>query len=484
MKKVLEIQRQLSGWKWLPLAVIGLTLGVLGAAILLASLNLRQATREQIASRDGESLQAVSLMQQYDDAANDELLGSLEDPGGQFSHVLKISRLKGVLGIRLFKPDGEFVNAFPENITESALAPDDLVKLRALKPVSHFDPRASLESLDMFALAAESPRPVPLLEVNVPLQNKGQDRLLGVAQFILDGGSIAREYAALDHNLVLQGLKQFFAGGVILALAQWLAFRRVQRAHRLLSAQTRRLLRANQELTLAAKTSAVGAVTSHLIHGLKNPLSGLQGFVNGHLDGRGTETEADWLDAVATTRRMQALISGVVRVLEEQQAVGSYEISLRELGEIISSRMLPVARATGVHFYRQTPAEGVLGNREANLVILILENLIQNAFQATPEGKSVRLIIASEAGKIRCDVQDEGAGFPEELRPDLFSPCRSPKPGGSGIGLAISRQLAMNIGARLELLDSSSAGCTFCLWLPQKTPLPITVPVEFLPDRH
>ena len=52
----------------------------------------------------------------------------------------------------------------------------------------------------------------------------------------------------------------------------------------------------------------------------------------------------DWRDAMATTQRMQTLISGVVRILEEQQTDGNYEISLRELVEIISSKMLLACR--------------------------------------------------------------------------------------------------------------------------------------------
>ncbi len=483
MEKVWQMQQQILRWERLPALLMALSLLVLGGIILLTSLNLRGRIREQIVSLDGEILLAVSRMQQSEDEANGEAIGSLDDPAEQFSHVLKISRLPGVLGIRLYRQDGGFVSAFPENITEAQLAAGDLARLAALKPVGHYDPRAPLESVDLLAGVDEAAKPVPLLEVNVPLQAKDQTRLLGVAQFILLGDSIAEKFASLDRNIAGRAASEFFAGGLILVLVQWLGIRKVQRVLGRLAAQTELLLHANQELTLAAKTSAVGAVTSHLIHGLKNPLSGLQGFVKGHVAGRNSESDADWSDALATTQRMQSLIGGVVRILEEQQAVGNYEISLRELVEIISARMLPVARSAGIHFYARTTAEGMLGNRDANLVILILENLIQNAFQATPEGKSVRLTLSHAECKILCQVQDEGPGLPEELKPYLFTPCRSSKAGGSGIGLAISRQLALNIGAGLELQSSTPAGCAFCLALPQKLALPAEVSTELFPDR-
>lgn len=461
MEKVKLFHRQLLRSKRLSLLVITLTLTVLAGTILAGCLRLRAGIREQIAGREGESLYEVARwQQQYAGDASEQPLGPITDPGEQFSLILRISQLKGVAAIRLFTPEGAFTNALPATITETTLPAADVAVLKTLRPVSHFYPDADLASLDMLSVLDEHRARVPLLEVNVPLHEGAKGPLAGVAQFIIQGDSIAREYAELDERLWLQGGTAFLVAGGILATALALAFRAVSR-------QTERLVRANQELVMTAKTSAVGAVTSHLIHGLKNPLSGLQEFVKGHLAGESAGPETEWQDAMATTQRMQTLINGVVRVLEEQQTAANYEISLAELVEIISAKMMPVARSAGVHFYAQARAEGLLGNREANLVILILENLIQNAFQATPEGKAVRLNVASGEGRIECEVQDEGTGLPVEMQTRLFLPCHSTKPGGSGIGLAISKQLAAQLGARLELKSNSAAGCVFRLSFPQ-----------------
>jgi signal transduction histidine kinase len=462
MERVRHIQRQFLRSKRLPLLLIGLTLAVMAGTILAGCLRVRERVREQIAGRDGETLYEVTRWQQlYGDESGDNAAGPITDPAEQFNLILKISQLKGVLAIRLFTPDGAFTNAFPATITEATLSRADVAKLKTLKPVSHFYPQADLGSLDMIAALETAKQRAPLLEVNLPLHGAEDGPLAGVAQLIIQGESIAREYAELDRHLILQGMTAFLVSGGILALALALAFRAVAK-------QTERLVRANQELVLAAKTSAVGAVTSHLIHGLKNPLSGLQGFVKSHLAGEAAGPETDWQDAMATTQRMQTLISGVVRVLEEQQTADNYELSVYELVEIISAKMMPLARAAGVHFYPQLTAEGTLANREANLAILILENLIQNALQATPEGKSARLNVTQAEGKINFEVQDEGPGLPAEMSARLFTPCRSTKAGGSGIGLAISKQLAAQIGATLELKSNSREGCVFRLALPQK----------------
>lgn len=442
---------------------IGLSLAVLAGAIGLGTLRLRRHIREQIVARDGETLDAVAAMQYLDDKTSDETVAGLEDPGEQLQLAMKISRLHNVMGVRLFAPDGTFENAIPAYITEGTLTPEEVARLRALKPVSHFLPQARLDQQDLLTLADRSP--VPLLVVNVPLHEEGSTRLAGVAQFLMNGGSIAREYRDLDVRLVAQSALAFILGGGILAGGLVLAFWRVQRANRLLAERTANLLRANRELALAAKTSAVGALTSHLIHGLRNPLSGLQSFVQDRAAEPCNGHDTDWQLAVATTKRMEDMINRVVQVLQEQPAGADYEVTLAELAEMLGARCLPAARAAGVRFDTAVRSAGVLTNRESDLVLFILENLVQNALEATPPGKAICLRIGAENGMLAMEVQDEGPGLPAEVAARLFTPCASTKKGGSGIGLAISRQLASHLGGQLELKTSSAQGCTFRLAL-------------------
>jgi two-component system C4-dicarboxylate transport sensor histidine kinase DctB len=277
----------------------------------------------------------------------------------------------------------------------------------------------------------------------------------------MDGEAIAREFAALDRSLLVQGGAVFVAGGLIIAIALAWAFRRLQKAGRVVFERTEKLLRANEELALAAKTSAVGAVTAHLIHRLSNPLSGLREFVTT----RGGENDADWSEAAATAREMQNLVAEIIRLLSEEQTLDRYEINFAELGQIIIGRVQAVADQAGVRFTSAVATEGVLGNREASLTGLILENLVRNAIEATPSGKEVSLAITCAGGNLVCEVRDEGGGIPESLQSNLFTPCRSRKAGGHGIGLAICKQLASHLGANLELKSTGVSGSVFALRL-------------------
>jgi signal transduction histidine kinase len=215
-------------------------------------------------------------------------------------------------------------------------------------------------------------------------------------------------------------------------------------------------------LALAARTNAVGAVASHLIHGLKNPLATLQLLVE---QNRALGGQSDWQDAAASTQRMQSLINEVMGILSDQRADVHYEITLTELGEMVRDRVGPLARAAGVALGVTFDGTATLSNRDANLIGLILANLAQNAIEATPTGKAVRLETRPTEEGLEFTVADQGPGFPPELREKLFKPCSSSKPGGGGIGLAICRQLAAQIGAGLELKSSTPGGCVFSLSL-------------------
>ena len=468
MEHITQIEQLLLRSRRLPWVLVGVTLAILGATILLASLQLRAKIREQIAGRDGEVLHEVAVMQLEADAPEIiEEIGPITDPENLLPVVLKTSRLKGVVATRFYDASGKSAWAFPTGVREAPLDPRCLPTLARLRPVGRF--LEAVPSRHLFRSEgepAESDKPMPLLEVNVPLHTSAENRLIGIAQFNIDGSPIAAEFSQLDRHLAVQALIGFLVGGGTLVAAISWAFRRLRQAHHLLARRTDSLWQANQELAMVAKTSAVGAITSHLIHGLKNPLSGLQSFVANLAPSNAASAEADLEQAVAATRRMHSLISQVVNVLREEDGAAQYEVNLQELAEMVSAKVHSLSVQTGVRFDTQWKGKTVLPNRAANLVGLILVNLAQNALQATPKGRSVALSLIEQGKNLLCEVRDEGPGLPAELAANLFAPCQSTKEGGSGIGLAISKQLANHLGAVLELTRSSSTGCVFLLTVP------------------
>jgi signal transduction histidine kinase len=374
------------------------TVGILllfGVFVLLARYQLGARLHEQIAGRDAEVLYQVWQSQEDLGVVGDALISRTSGPEDQLSKILEASSLrqmKGLKATRLYDGVGTLIITFPLLVSDGTLSAEELQALRTLRPLNRFHPAFDPARLLAADTTIVSDRREPVHEVLLPLHVPGDHRLLGVAQFLLDGESLAREFAALDRTLTFQAWGVFLAmGSLLVALLSW-AFWRLQQANLALAERTQGLLRANHELMIAAKTSAVGAVAAHLIHGLKNPLASLQSMMSGRLtvdsfggrDGAfpGAEEDAgpvDWDLAASTARRMEGLISDTVRVLSEHDGVSEYEITVDELLGLIKSRLAPELESTGVLLNARRTHESVLRNREANLVLLILENLLHNA---------------------------------------------------------------------------------------------------------
>jgi len=446
---------------------IAIALGVLLVTILSGLVFVRELVREQIIQRDADAIHAVILMEQLDIAPSNGIEVRTAAQIG-FDSAVRASRLRGVLGIRFYDIKGDFNDTFPATIMPLPLEPEALESIRTMKPHSRFIPSTPLDSVFIYLPQFSAGRisNIPTLQVTVPLHQRDTRKLSGVAQFIIEGQSVSGEFARLDLRLIQIAATTFTISGTLLVVMLWPAFRRVQKLNRTLAMHGKRLQRANDELALTARISAVGAISAHLMHGLKNPLASLSQFVSRNDFGTTETDQQDWQDALTASRRMQSLVEHTLEVLCDDRGDPTYELTVTELGDDVQKRVIPLAARRKIRVSFQAEGNCTLSSRTANLVSLILVNLLENAIEATSPGGMVSLSV-SRSGELLCfRVSDEGAGFPDSRRDHLFLPGKSSREGGSGIGLAISKQIAEFLDAKLELESTSPEGCVFLLELP------------------
>jgi two-component system C4-dicarboxylate transport sensor histidine kinase DctB len=106
---------------------------------------------------------------------------------------------------------------------------------------------------------------------------------------------------------------------------------------------------------------------------------------------------------------------------------------------------------------------------DPSLLHVVVTNLVVNALEALSGGPlerpAIRVAVGKDGSTAQVRVSDNGPGVPGELRPRLFEPFVTGKPSGVGIGLALSRRIALAHGGDL-VLERVGPGASFLLTLP------------------
>lgn len=109
---------------------------------------------------------------------------------------------------------------------------------------------------------------------------------------------------------------------------------------------------------------------------------------------------------------------------------------------------------------------------DADRLDQLLTNLVSNAIKHSPTGSAVEVAAQSNAGLLRIEVRDRGAGIPVEFRQRIFGKfamadsSNSRTRAGTGLGLSIAREIAQKHGGEIGYFDRPGGGTVFHVDLP------------------
>lgn len=220
------------------------------------------------------------------------------------------------------------------------------------------------------------------------------------------------------------------------------------------------------------------ALVAQATHELRTPLTNIRLYV---------ETLVDEPDADAMTRgRALNVISQEVRRLErivgdmlsvaEMEAGGLKlrhgDVRLEALFEELREDFRAQAADKEIELIFDMPPKLPVLQGDRDRIVLTLHNLVGNALKYTPAGGRVQVRVLETDGSLRVDVVDNGIGIkPEEheLVFERFYRAKDNRIGtitGSGLGLALARQIARLHGGDITLTSQIDKGSTFSLVLP------------------
>jgi signal transduction histidine kinase len=209
---------------------------------------------------------------------------------------------------------------------------------------------------------------------------------------------------------------------------------------------------------------------SHASHELRTPLNAVLGFAQ--LLGRspalqGSPEQGFAEHILQAGRHLQALIDDLLQL----SGVDSGHIAMRreriELGSVVDSALTivqPMAAEQGVTL-EWAGAELAWLHADATRMRQLLINLLSNAIKYNRRGGRVEVALRGGDAAPHLSIADTGLGMSAHQLAHLFEPfnrlgAERSRIQGTGLGMAISRQLAERMGARLEVESEPGAGTT------------------------
>jgi two-component system sensor histidine kinase BaeS len=214
-------------------------------------------------------------------------------------------------------------------------------------------------------------------------------------------------------------------------------------------------------------------LTSNIAHELRTPLAVMKAQVEAMADGVIIDRSEGLESVRSEIEKLTRLVEGIEDLAKAEASFFSQgecsQINLKEFLSGIEGSMEPVFREKGLRLS--------LAERGDHTVITdpeklerILKNIISNSLKYTEKG-GVHMDYGSADGSFFVEVKDTGIGIAEDEIPQVFKRFYRGKglsDSGTGIGLAIVKELVDVMGGSIDVRSGMNEGTTFRVWLPDK----------------
>ena len=228
---------------------------------------------------------------------------------------------------------------------------------------------------------------------------------------------------------------------------------------------------AAQQLAKNEREMAWREMAKQVAHEIKNPLTPMKLSVQQLLRSYNPEDpkSEDKLKRVANSIIEQ--IDALTKIANEFSTFAKMPNPNEEkveLLQLINGVKELFTETDGSNISIETDLKELYINGDKDQFVRVFNNLIKNALQAVPNDRigKVEIFVQKQNGKARISIQDNGIGIEESKRFKIFVPYFTTKSNGTGLGLAMVKQIIENHNGTIDFESLEGSGTVFKIELP------------------
>jgi two-component system sensor histidine kinase HydH len=209
----------------------------------------------------------------------------------------------------------------------------------------------------------------------------------------------------------------------------------------------------------------LGEMAAVVAHEVKNPLAGIRGaiqVIGGRLPAGGKDATAV-KEIISRIDALNDLMTDLLLFARPPR------VRLAPMDPLMVSKMVAdlVRHDPALHAIKiDVTGSSLLVNADAELLKIVIQNLLLNAAQAMPGGGEIRVTVTLADHTCRIEVADSGPGIPAHVREKLFTPFFTTKARGTGLGLSMAKRFLEAHGGTIAVDCPPAGGTTVTIELP------------------
>ena len=227
----------------------------------------------------------------------------------------------------------------------------------------------------------------------------------------------------------------------------------------------------NEELVRSKTLATLGQYSNELAHEIKNPLNAISiqmSLLEREIGKHDLSTGEELADVVRVVKEEISRLNKLAKDCLSFSKSGDLERTEEDIRQIIEellSLVTPHADLNGVNIYLSMSGSCPQVFVDRDKLKQAFLNLILNAIEAMAGGGKIAINVSKKDNYLNISIKDTGPGIPDEQHDKIFDLFYSTKSGGTGVGLAITKNIIHAHGGNIRF-EKLVEGAEFIIELP------------------